>query len=162
MKFKITRDWLARRLEHADDSTAAAGGTSLGELEKEAQRRTVTPAVLAEVPTEIGRVLRFVREQRGWTRSTLAELADVDETEIAALETEIEHEPSPRTVIYLADALGFSRTRFQELVGHVTPRSGSSIGVTRLRFAAHSKASGPVPDEQFEAIRALVDVLSTK
>ena len=157
MKFQISREWLERRLARGDDADIGAGGTPLEQFKKDMEQRTVTPAVLADVPTELGKVVRFVREQRGWSRSELADLADVDEADVEALETEPTYSPTPRTVGQLADACHFSRAKFIELAAHrLTPSANESS----IRYAAKSKGTGSISDEDYEAIRALVEVLS--
>ena len=105
----------------------------------------------------MGKVLRFVREQRGWTRSELADLADVDEAEVEALETLRIFDPTPRTVGQLADACHFSRARFIELANH---RLAVAANDGVIRYAAKSKGTASVSDDQYEMIRALVEVLS--
>lgn len=157
MKLHISREWLEQKLRQGDDADVGAGGTPLEQFKKDMQQRTVTPAVLAEVPTELGQVVRFFREKRGWTRSELAELADVDETEIAALETQKNFDPTPRTVGQLADACHFSRSKFIELANH---RFRVAANDSVLRYAAKSKGTASVTDEQYEYIRALIEVLS--
>jgi len=157
MKFQISREWLERRLARGDDADIGAGGTPLEQFEKDMEQRTVTPAVLADVPTELGKVVRFVREQRGWSRSELADLADVDEADVEGLETEPTYKPTPRTVGQLADACHFSRARFIELAEH---RLTSSANESSIRYAAKSKGTRSISDEDYEAIRALVLVLS--
>ncbi len=157
MKLQISREWLERKLQQGDDADAGAGGTPLEQFKKDMKQRTVTPAVLAEVPTDLGKVLRFVREQRGWTRSELADLADVDEAEVEALETLRIFDPTPRTVGQLADACHFSRARFIELANH---RLAVAANDGVIRYAAKSKGTASVSDDQYEMIRALVEVLS--
>lgn len=157
MKFEITREWLESRLARGDDADIGAGGTPLDHFKKDMEQRTVTPAVLAGVPTELGKVVRFVREQRGWSRAELADLADIDEVDVEALETQPMYDPAPRTVGQLADACHFSRAKFIELAKHrLTP----SANVDSVRYAAKSKSTQSVSDEEYETIRALVDVLS--
>lgn len=157
MKLQISREWLERKLQQGEDADVGAGGTSLGQFKKDMQQRTVTPAVLSKVPTELGKVLRFVREQRGWTRSELADLADVDEAEIEAIETHTTYDPAPRTVGQLADACHFSRIKFIELANH---RLEVAANDSVVRYAAKSKGTASVTDDQYELIRTLVDVLS--
>jgi transcriptional regulator with XRE-family HTH domain len=161
MNFDTMRDWLARKLAKNDDTGAAAGGTSLEELRRDAEARTVTPTVLAEVPTEIGKVVRFVREQRGWTREELAELADVDEGEIVRIETTVGHQLAPRTVVNLATVCGFSTFRFQQFANHVVMRDERSE-LAELKFAARSRSVSEVTQEELHAVSALVAVLSEK
>lgn len=157
MKLQISREWLEQKLQQDDDANIGAGGTSLEQFKKDVQQRTVTPAVLAKVPTELGKVVRFVREQRGWSRSELAELADVDEAEIDALETLTNYDPAPRTVGQLADACHFSRSKFVELANH---RLKVAANDSVVRYAANSKGTDVVSDDQYELIRALVEVLT--
>jgi transcriptional regulator with XRE-family HTH domain len=157
MKLHISREWLEQKLRQGDDADVGAGGTPLEQFKKEMQQRTVTPAALAEAPTELGQVLRYVRERRGWTRSELAELADVDVAEIEALETKKNFDPTPRTVGQLADACHFSRSKFIELASH---RLRVAANDSVLRYAAKSKGTASVSDEQYEYIRALIEVLS--
>lgn len=157
MKLHISREWLGRKLRQGDDADVGAGGTRLEQFKRDMQQRTVTPAVLAEVPTELGKVLRYVREARGWARSELAELADVEEADIEALETRKNYDPTPRTVGQLADACHFSRSKFIELANH---RLAVAANDSVLRYAAKSKGTAAVSDEQYEYVRALIEVLS--
>lgn len=156
MKFEISREWLLEKLAHCDDTNVGASGTSLTEFKKDVEQRTVTPAVLTDVPTEFGKTIRFVREQKGWTRSELAELADIDEAEIVSIETSAQFDPTPRTVVQLADVCHFSRNRFIQLANHRTLASNEST----IRYAAKSGSTATVTDIEYEAIRALVEVLS--
>jgi hypothetical protein len=87
----------------------------------------------------------------------LADLADVDEADVEAIETQPSHNPTPRTVGQLADACHFSRAKFIELTQH---RLTSSANESSIRYAAKSKSTGSISDEDYEAIRALVEVLS--
>ncbi|MEO6803184.1 MAG: helix-turn-helix transcriptional regulator [Granulicella sp.] len=162
MKLKIDKEWLGRKLERADDAEAAAGGTTLEELKKSVERRVVTPSVLASAKSELGKVVRFVREKRGLSRHELAELATLSESEIEAIETRSNYEPSLRAIVYLADPLGLSRDRLKELAGFVADSHLEAKGTTQYQFAANSKSVDTVSDEEYEAVRALVEVLSEK
>lgn len=157
MKFEISREWLERRLARCDDADIGAGGTPLEQFKKDMEQRTVTPSVLAGVPTELGKIVRFVREQRGWTRAELADLADVDEAEVEALETLPTYNATPRTVGQLADACHFQRARFIELARHRSMTAGNESSV---RYAAKSKGTESITDGDYEAVRALIEVLS--
>lgn len=160
MKFTITEQWLRRRLERADDSNAAAGGTTREELLDDIQRRTVTPQTLAQAPTQIGKVVRYIREQRGFSREDLAKIADIDVSEIIAIETQVHYRPSPRAATYIAKALGLSPTRFQEQAGLRVSRVSEASSQDEMRYAAHSRTDTLPTDEEFETIRALVKALS--
>jgi len=160
MKIKTDANWLERRLAVAIDEDIDTMGTSLEELKREIDRRSVTPATIAAAPTEFGKVIRFVRERKGLTRQKLAEAAQIDENEITSLETEANARPSPRAVINLADALELSRNRMKELAGLATSNQESSC--SHLRFAAQSNRIDSISENEYESIRALVEVLSQK
>lgn len=162
MSFESMREWLARKLAHNDDTGLVAGGTSLESLRQNAEARTVTPAVLAEVPTEIGKVVRYVREHRGWSRRDLADLADIDEIDVTRIETVVEYVPTPRTVVNLANVCGFSTLRFQQLAKHISIHEHHADNAEHFRFAARSKNVGAVTPEELNAVRALVAALSEK
>lgn len=162
MKLNITKEWLTRKLTQADDSQAAAGGTSLEELKKDAERRTVTPAAIAGAHSELGRVVRFIREQRGWSQQQLAELASLEVEEVVSVETVVGYIPSPRAVIYLAEALGLSKARLKELVGFIAAKSKSASNEYEMRFAANSGTLNRVSESEYDAIYELVKLLSEK
>src|SRR5580658_10497739 len=68
MKLKIDKEWLDRKLAKADDANASAGGTSFEEMKKNVDRRVVTPSSIAGARSELGKVVRFVREKKGISR----------------------------------------------------------------------------------------------
>lgn len=157
MKLVITQQWLAKKLAHCDDADAAAGGTTIEELRKDVQRRTVTPEVLTAVPTELGKVVRFVREGQGWSLDDIAGLADVDVEEVSLIETRSDYDPSPRTVSRLADVCHFSKSKFIALARHKDVPMSDRGGV---KFAARSNRTDSIALSEFEIIQALVDTLS--
>jgi transcriptional regulator with XRE-family HTH domain len=155
VKFEVSREWLDRKLSEADDAGVEAGVTSLEQFRKDMEKRTVTPAVLAPIPTELGKVVRFIREQKGWTTSELAQIADVDEREVQLIESEATYDPIPRTVSQLADACHFSRWRFIELARHRQQAANENS----IRFVARSKSLDTISGDEYESIRALVQTL---
>lgn len=158
MKLDVSREWLSKKLAHCDDANVGAGGTRFEDFQKDMRQRTVTPSALADVPTELGTVVRFVRERRGWSRAELADLADIDLADVEALETQANFDPKPRTVVKLADACHFSREKFIELAKHrLRPGANEERSI---RFAASSSSTGSITDAEYEAIRALVEILS--
>lgn len=160
MKFRTDAKWLERKLAVANDESVGTGGTSLDELKRDIDRRAITPATIASAPTEIGKVVRFVRERKGLSRAELAEIARIDEAEVASIETQLDAVLSPRALINLSDALELSRNRMKELAGFVTSRSVRSV--VDERFAAQSNRIDSISDDEYETIRALVEVLSQK
>ncbi|BAN34112.1 hypothetical protein SCD_n00263 [Sulfuricella denitrificans skB26] len=157
MKFEITQEWLAKRLAHCEEDGIAAGGIHLEDFKKDIERRTVTPSVLQNVPTQLGKVVRYVREQKGWTRAEMAELADIDESDLVSIETLSSYDPRPRTVIQLAEVCRFKRNEFVQLANHRTMVAANDNSV---RFAASSNGTESISDEEYDAIRALIQALA--
>lgn len=161
MKLTITPEWLARQLARGDDSLIGASGTDLAKLRQDVERRSVTPPVLTDVPSQVGQAVRFVREQRGWTQEDLARIADIDVQDIVHIESSDQPEIQPRAVVYLARALGFSQTRLQQLAGHREADTSSNTSGMALKFAARSRPM-KTSDAHYESVRALVAVLAEK
>jgi transcriptional regulator with XRE-family HTH domain len=160
MKFRTDAKWLERKLAIANDEVAGANGTSLEELKRNIDRRSITPGTIAAAPTELGKVVRFVRERKGLSRAELAEVARISEIEVTSIETQPDATLSPRALINLSDALELSRNRMKELAGFVRNRSVSSS--REERFAAQSNRIDSISEDEYETIRALVEVLSEK
>ncbi len=160
MNFRTDAKWLERQLARGDDEQVGTVGTSLDDMKRDIDRRSITPATIATAPTEIGKVVRFVRERKGLSRQELAAVAQITEQEVEALETAKDVRPSPRSLVNLADALELSRSRMTELAGYVQKRKSSAP--MQERFAAQSKRIDSISDDEYETIRALVDVLSQK
>lgn len=160
MNFRTDARWLERQLATADDEQVGTLGSSLEELKRDIDRRSITPATISAAPTELGKVVRFVRERKGWSRQELASASQITEDEIEALETKADASPSPRALIKLADALDLSRSRMTQLAGFVNRRESALM--TGERFAAQSNRIDTISDDEYETIRALVEVLSQK
>jgi transcriptional regulator with XRE-family HTH domain len=157
MKFVITQEWLAKTLERCGDDCIAVGGTHINDFKKEMELRTVTPAVFRNVPTQLGKVVRFIREQKGWSITEMAELADIDESDLSSIETMSSYDPSPRTVVRLADVCHFKRDEFVRFANH---RTGVAANDSSVRFAASSGKTDSISEDEYDAIRALVEVLT--
>jgi transcriptional regulator with XRE-family HTH domain len=160
MKLKTDVNWLERKLAVAIDEDVDTAGTCLEDLKRLIDRRSVTPATIAAAPTELGKVIRFVRERKGLTQDKLAEVAKIDKDEIVSLETKQDARPSPRALINIADALELSRSRMKVLAGFTT-NAGESV-CADYPFAAKSNRIDSVSEDEYESIRALVEVLSQK
>lgn len=63
---------------------------------------------MKEPQTPIGRRLRTLRLERGWSQEKLAEVSDLTRDTIARIERGCHHTPRLITIELLADALGVS------------------------------------------------------
>ncbi|HEV7165191.1 MAG TPA: helix-turn-helix transcriptional regulator [Gammaproteobacteria bacterium] len=163
MDLKVTPEWLNRKLKEVDDSTVGAGCMTQEEFARDAASRRVTPSAVESAQNELGKVVRYVREQNGWSQERLAEIADVELREIVGLETEMGYVPRSRTAYSLANSLGFSHNKMKELLGLLESNRGAANDRNvYLAFAAHSKHVTMISDGDYDVIRALVDVLADK
>lgn len=161
MELKITSEWLDRKLK-VDDSADDAGCMTMDEVLREADALLVTPSVL-ESETQLGKVIQFVREAKGWTQERLASLADIENSEVVEIETARNYVPKARTIYRLAQTLDFSHKMLMELVG----LSEANPGVAEQKqayyqFAAHSKHVSELTGDDYDTIRTLVQILSDK
>lgn len=162
MKFKMNREWLAKRLGPSDDADVEvrAGYMSLDELRTDAQSRLVSNSLL-RVPTQVGRVIRVARENKGWSIQDLAQESRVGLNDIVSLETDINYSPSPRTVYFLAEALHLAEDKLQGLVGHRIPVSHPiASNDPQVRFAANSRMAGSLDADEYEMVRLLVESIT--
>ena len=61
---------------------------------------------MKEPQTPIGRRLRTLRLERGWSQEKLAKVSDLTRDTIVRIERGRHHTPRPVTIVLLADALG--------------------------------------------------------
>lgn len=162
MQLKVTSEWLDRKLKKVDDSSVGVGCMTREEFAREAEAQRVTPSAI-ESDNQLGRVVMFVREEKGWSQERLADLADIEKSEIISIETISSFVPKARTIYRLAQTLNFSHKKLMELVGLME----ANPGVTEqkdayYRFAAHSRHVSELTGDDYDTIRTLVEVLSDK
>ena|SRR3990167_4271731 len=160
MRFEVKREWLERRLAVGDDAEVMAGVADLDKLKREVAALSVTPGSLEGSATQFGRVIRFIREKKGWSISDLARKADIDEEELNKLEHEPGFQVEPRTVIQLASNLHLSKDKLLVVSGLVKPRGEAANSVSNLKFAANSNGLHNITADELDVIRALVEYLS--
>ena len=163
MDLKVTSEWLNRKLKAVDDSTVGAGCMTQEEFARDAASRRVTPSAVESAQSELGKVVRYVREQNGWSQERLAEIADVELKEIVGLDSENDYITRSRNAYSLSKSLGFSHDRMKELLGLLESNRGAANDRSvYLAFAAHSKHVTMLSDGDYDVIRALVDVLADR
>lgn len=145
-----SREWLLRMADAEDrhaSITAAGLAADLGMLKPES----------AGGSRVFGRLIQIARRARELTLEALAESADVDVSQLLAIERE-GATPAPRTVYQLAHALHLSTGRLMEVAGLAKPRD-PELTQAALRFAARSEPVAKLSNEEREAFEEFVKVL---
>ncbi|MEQ5840138.1 helix-turn-helix domain-containing protein [Paraburkholderia acidicola] len=159
MKFRMSKEWLARRLDLEDDIEIGASGMTLTELKADAESRLVSRSLL-EIPSTVGKVIRFAREKRGWSAHDLAEHSRVSPSDILGLEGDGAFSPSPRTIHNVAEALKLAEQELQALVGHRISLRQFAANDSYLSFAANSRNIESLTGDEYEMIRLFVESIT--
>ena len=146
-----TTEWL-RRMASAEDKceSISAGGlaSELGMLRSQARPEL----------SVFGRLIEFMRRDRGLSAEKLAEQADVDLGELLAIERYAAWRPTPRAVYKLAQAFGVATSKFLELAGLSEARD-ETLSDAALRFAARSEPITQLSKAEHDALDEFVKVL---
>ena len=146
-----SQNWLQRMAELEDScrSVSAAGlASDFGML-------LIPPH--GETQQVFGRLIELARRKCRLTVEQLAEKADVDLVEIVDIETKLDVVPEARTVFQLASVLKLPSARLMEVTGLAIPRP--EIRSAALKFAAHSKSTANLTQEERDALEEFVKVL---
>ena len=150
IEFPRNRDALIERAVAEPDSCISVGGL--------AQQLGLLQLPPATAPRVFGKLIEFARRDRGWSAERLAEEAKIDLAELVNIESDRDFIPQPRTVLQLAQRLGYSTERMMELAGLTTCRS-EPINEAALRFAARSEPVSLLTTAEREAYHQFVKVL---
>ncbi len=109
-------------------------------------------------PRVFGQLVEYARRSQGLTVESLAQQADIDLTELVAIERNEDMQPSPRTVYQIAQVLKLPASKLMELAGLAEARD-EGLGKAALRFAARSEPTAKLSKEEREAFEEFVRVL---
>ena len=76
-------------------------------------------AIIIDMTNELGRKIRELRAERGWTQNELAKRSGVDRTTIASIETGKVANPSAETFIKLARAFSVRLEELHHIAGYI-------------------------------------------
>lgn len=156
MRFEFSKDWCLRMAQIGGDDEIGAGLVAADPtFDGEAM-----PAVSTdELNVAFGRFVRLMRRNRGLTIEKLAETADVEITELVAIEDDTRHKPEVRTVYQLANFFDVSRPNLMQIAGLVVAQDNRLVSEA-ARFAARSDPVAALTPEERAALDAFVAVLS--
>lgn len=157
MKLERSKEWWLTRARLEGDATVGAG---LLALDANPDTHTgATPVATEEARLAFGKFVNLMRRRGGLSVERLAELAELDASEILVIEEDVHYVPEPRTVFRLAKTFEVPQPRLMQLAG-LAAVSDAGLRREAVRFAARSEALQKLTPEEHAALTAFVAVLS--
>lgn len=157
MRNIITRDWCLRMAMQEADQEIGAGLAALDPV-MDGAVQIVEPAV-DEAHLAFGRLVELMRRRNGLSLESLAEKADVDVSELVAIEEIPTHRPAIRTIYQLALYFSLPREKLLQLAG-LTSRRDSGLVEEAVKFAARSESVAKLTPEERIALEQFVAAIS--
>lgn len=161
MKAKITKEWLEKRAARDEKAEISSGGFNIEELKRETNALRQTPYEFERLASAFAKLIRFRRLDMGFSASGLAQIADIELTEIESIENNEGYQAEPRTIFQLAKALKLPEKQLMRLSGHLFV--GDTCFTSQVeRFAARAKCVDRLNDEEHAILREFVQFLAQK
>jgi hypothetical protein len=156
MKFERSKEWWMERAHREGDSAIGAG---LLAFDPVPGAQSMQPVSAEENRIAFGKFVNLMRRRRGFSMERLAQVADLDASELLIIEDDIHHLPEPRTVFKLAETFKVPQQRLMQLAGLAV---ANDVGLRQeaVRFAARSEVVQKLTPEENSALEAFVAVLS--
>jgi transcriptional regulator with XRE-family HTH domain len=158
MRFQRSKDWWMARARREGDSAVGAGLLAFDPAPEE-RPSTVQVVALEETRIAFGKFVNLMRRRRGYTMEQLAEVAELDPSELLVIEDDLHYVPEPRTVFKLAQTFEVSQRRLMQLAG-LAAANDAGFREEAVRFAARSESVQKLTPEETSALEAFVAVLS--
>lgn len=160
MKLERSKDWWIARARREGNAAIGAGMLALdAKPEDQPAPRAAEP--VEDVRIAFGRFVNLVRRRQGYTLERLAEVAELEASELLLIEDDIYYVPEPRTVYKLAHTFEVSHQRLLQLAGLA---AANDVGLRHeaVRFAARSESLEKLTPEESSALEAFVLILSER
>lgn len=158
MKFERSKEWWMARARREGDAVIGAGLLAFDPVPEE-RPASAPPAIVEETRIAFGRFVNLMRRRRGFSMERLAQVADLDASELLVIEDDLHYVPEPRTVFKLAETFEVSQQRLMQLAG-LAAANDAGFRQEAVRFAARSEAVHKLTPEESSALEAFVAVLS--
>ena len=158
MKFERSKEWWMARARREGDAVIGAGLLAFDPVPEE-RPASAHAAVVEETRIAFGRFVNLMRRRRGFSMERLAQVADLDASELLVIEDDLHYVPEPRTVFKLAETFEVSQQRLMQLAG-LAAANDAGFRQEAVRFAARSEAVHKLTPEESSALEAFVAVLS--
>jgi hypothetical protein len=158
MKLERSKEWWMARARREGDAVIGAG---LLAFDPGPDERLMTAQTIAVEETRIafGKFVNLMRRRRGFSMEKLAQVADLDASELLVIEDDLHYVPEPRTVFKLAETFEVSQRRLMQLAG-LAAANDAGLRQEAVRFAARSEAVQKLTPEENSALEAFIAVLS--
>lgn len=160
MRLARSRDWWMARARREGDAAVGAGLLAFDPA-PEVRPSGAEAAPAEEIRIAFGRFVNLMRRRRGYTMERLAEVADIDASELVVIEDDVRYVPDPRTVFKLAQTFEISQQRLMQLAG-LAVANDAGFRKAAVRFAARSESAQKLTSEQTLALEAFVALLSER
>lgn len=158
MRFERSKDWWMARARREGDAAVGAGLLAFDPASEE-RPSTVQAVAVEETRIAFGKFVNLMRRRRGYTMEQLAEVADLDASELLIIEDDVHYVPEPRTVFKLAQTFEVSQRRLMQLAG-LAAANDAGLRQEAVRFAARSESVQRLTPEETSALEAFVTILS--
>lgn len=158
MRIERNKQWWLDRAGLEGTHVIGAGLTARDPLLEDRPIAGVS-APREEARIAFGRFINLMRRQRGFSMERLAEVAELDASELLVIEGDVHYIPEPRTVYRLAQTFNVSQQRLMQIAG-LSAANDSGLSQEAVRFAARSESVQKLSKEENAALDAFVAVLS--
>lgn len=160
MRLERSKDWWMARAHREGDAAVGAGLLAFDPALEE-RPSSAQAAPVEETRIAFGRFVNLMRRRRGYTMERLAEVAELDASELLVIEDDVHYVPEPRTVFRLAQTFDVSQQRLMQLAGLATAND-AGFRKEAVRFAARSESVQKLTSEETSALEAFVAILSER
>lgn len=158
MKIERSKEWWMARARREGDAVIGAGLLAFDPASAE-RPVTAQPVAVEETRIAFGKFVNLMRRRRGFSMEKLAQVADLDASELLVIEDDVHYIPEPRTIFKLAQTFEVSQQRLMQLAG-LAAANDAGFRQEAVRFAARSEAVQKLTPEESSALEAFVAVLS--
>lgn len=145
--------WLAKADIEGKGAVVAAGKSARDPVPDSAVEDSVQSHVA------FSRFVSLARRKLALTIEEFAEKANLDTSEVLAIEDDIHYVAKPRAVYRLAEFLDVPQPSLIQLAG-LSAANDTGLGEEAVRFAARSESVERLTDEELAAFEAFIAVLS--
>jgi hypothetical protein len=160
MRLERSKDWWMARARREGDAAVGAGLLAFDPAPEE-RPSSAQAAPVEETRIAFGRFVNLMRRRRGYTMERLAEVAELDASELLVIEGDVHYVPEPRTVFQLAQTFAVSQQRLMQLAG-LAAANDAGFRKEAVRFAARSESVQKLTFAETSALEAFVAILSER
>jgi HTH-type transcriptional regulator, competence development regulator len=159
MKIERSKEWWLTLASREGASAVGAGMLAFDPTPEERSTTAMYTTATDDTRIAFGIFVNLMRRRQGLSLERLAEVAELDASELLVIENEMHYVPEPRTIYKLAQTFAVSQRRLMQLAG-LAAANDAGLRQEAVRFAARSEAVHKLTPEESSALEAFVAVLS--